>query len=39
MYGGRPTRPARVRELERAYDGATARLDLAEQERASHNRD
>jgi hypothetical protein len=39
MYGGRPTRPARVRELERAYDGATARLDWAEQERASHNRD
>ena len=39
MYGGRPTRPARVRKLERAYDGATARLDGAEQERASHNRD
>jgi hypothetical protein len=34
MYGGRPTRPARLGELERAYDGATARLDWAEQERA-----
>jgi hypothetical protein len=39
MYGGRPTSPARLRELERAYDGAKARLDWAEQERALHNRD
>jgi hypothetical protein len=38
-YGGRPTSPAHLRELERAYDGAKAGLDWAEQERASHNRD
>jgi hypothetical protein len=39
MYGGRPTSPAHLRELERAYDGAKARLDWAEQERTLHNRD
>ena len=38
MYGGRPTSPARLRELERGYDRAKARLDWAEQERGSHNR-
>ena len=39
VYAGRPTSPARVSELARAYDRAKARLDWAEQERASHNRD
>ena len=39
VYGGRPTSPARLSELERAYNRAKARLDWAEQERASHNRD
>jgi hypothetical protein len=31
-YGPRPTSPARLRELERAYQGAQARLLFAEQE-------
>ena len=39
IYGGRPTSPARLRELERAYDGSKARLHWAEQEPASHKRD
>jgi hypothetical protein len=39
MYGPRPTTMARLRELERAHQGAEARLQRAEQERASHNRD
>ena len=39
MYGPRPTTLARLRELERAHQGADARLRRAEQERASHNRD
>ena len=38
-YGGRPTSPARLSELEHAYDRAKARLDWAEQERASHDHD
>ena len=37
VYGGHPTSPARLSELERAYDRAKARFDWAEQERASHN--
>jgi hypothetical protein len=39
MYGPRPTRMARFRELERAYQGAEARLQFAKREPASHNRD
>jgi hypothetical protein len=35
MYGPRPTTMARLRELERAYQGAEDRLRRAEQERAS----
>ena len=35
-YSGRPTSPARLRELERAYAGAKARLHRAEQEGAAH---
>lgn len=31
-YGPRPTSPARLRELERAYQDAQARLLFAEQE-------
>jgi len=38
-YGGRPTSPARLSELEHAYDRAKARLDWAEQESASHDHD
>jgi len=38
-YGGRPTSPARLSELEHAYDRAKARLDWAEQERASRDHD
>jgi hypothetical protein len=30
MYGPRPTSPARMRELERALEGAVARLQRAE---------
>ena len=36
MYGPRPTSQARLRELERAHQGADARLRRAERERASH---
>lgn len=39
MYAQRPTTIARLRELERAHQGAEARLHRAQQERASHNRD
>ncbi len=39
MYGLRPTSTARLRELERAHEGAEARLRRAEQEQASHERD
>lgn len=39
MYGLRPTTLARLKELERAHQGADARLRRALQERASHNRD
>jgi hypothetical protein len=39
MYAQRPTTMARLRELERAYRGAEARLRQGEQERAQHNRD
>jgi hypothetical protein len=39
MYGPRPTRMARLRELERAHRGADARLRRVEQERASRDRD
>ena len=35
-YAGRPTSPARLRELERAYAGATARLHWAEQASTAH---
>jgi hypothetical protein len=35
-YSGRPTSPARLRELERAYAFAKARLHRAEQEGAAH---
>jgi hypothetical protein len=37
MYGPRPTTMTRLRELERAYQGAEARLRRAQQERASHD--
>jgi hypothetical protein len=36
-YSGRPTSPARLRELERAYPGAKARLHRAEQKSAAHS--
>lgn len=39
MYGPRPTTLARLRELERAHQGADARLRRALQEGASHDRD
>jgi hypothetical protein len=39
MYGQRPTRMARLKELERACEGAEARLEWAKQQLASHNRD
>jgi hypothetical protein len=39
MYGPRLTTMGRLRELERAHQGAEARLRRAQQERASHNRD
>lgn len=39
MYGRRATNTARLRELERAHQGAEARLRRAEQARASHERD
>jgi hypothetical protein len=39
MYGPRPTTMARLRELERAYQGAEARLRRAKRERASRDGD
>ena len=39
MHGPRPTTLARLRELERAHQGADARLRRALREGASHNRD
>ena len=39
MYGSRPTRMARLRELERAVQGAEARLRRAQQRGAPHDRD
>jgi hypothetical protein len=39
MYGLRPTTMTRLRELERAHQGAEARLRKAEQDRSSHNHD
>jgi hypothetical protein len=38
MYGERPTSMVRLRELERAHQGAAARFRRAQQERASHSR-
>jgi hypothetical protein len=38
MYGPRRTTMTRLRELERAYQGAEARLRRAQQERAPHDR-
>jgi hypothetical protein len=38
-YAQRPTTMGRLRELERAHQGADARLRRAEQERASHDRE
>jgi hypothetical protein len=37
MYGPRPTTIARLRELERAYQGAEARLRRAQRARAPRN--
>lgn len=39
IYGGRARSMARLRALERAHQGAEARLRRAQQERASDNRD
>ena len=39
MYAQRPTTMRRLRELERAHQGAEARLRRAEEESASRNRD
>jgi hypothetical protein len=39
MYGPRPTTMARLRELERAHQGADARLRRAQHEQASNDRD
>jgi hypothetical protein len=38
MYGLRPTTMGRLRELERAHQGAESRLRRAEQERAPRKR-
>ena len=38
MYGPRPPTPTRLRELERAAQGAEARLRRAQQQGAPHNR-
>jgi hypothetical protein len=38
MYGPRPTTMARLKELERAHQGAQARLRRAQHENGSHNR-
>jgi hypothetical protein len=39
MYGSRPTRMTRLRELERVMHGAEARLRRAQQEGAPHDGD
>lgn len=39
MYGLRPTTMTRLRELERAHEGAQARLQQAKQEHGSQQRD
>lgn len=39
MYSLRPTTMGRLKELERAHQGAEARVRRAEQQRASRNRD
>lgn len=39
MYGLRPTTMTRLRELERAHQGAEARLRRAREEHASRGRD
>ncbi len=39
VYGPRPTTTARLRELERAHQGAEARLRRAQQQRASRKGD
>ena len=39
VYGPRPTTMSRLRELERARQGADTRLRLAEQARGSPSRD
>jgi hypothetical protein len=39
VYSGRPTTMARLRQLERAHQGAEARLRWAEQEHGSQSRD
>jgi hypothetical protein len=39
MYAQRPATMGRLRELERAHQGAEARLRQAERKQASHNRD
>jgi hypothetical protein len=39
MYGQRPTAMTRLRELERAHQGAEERLRRAQQESASHDGD
>ena len=38
MYGARPTTMTRLRELERAHQGAHARLHRAQQAHAGHHR-
>jgi hypothetical protein len=38
IYAGRPKTTARLSELERAHQGADARLRRAQQERTSHRR-
>jgi hypothetical protein len=38
MYGQRPTTMSRLRELERAHQGAEARLHRAQQQTESPNR-
>ena len=35
LYGGRPLRDEKLRELQRSYDGAAARLKRAEAARAT----
>jgi hypothetical protein len=37
MHGPRPTTMTRLREFERAYEGAEARLRRTQQQRAPHD--